>query len=307
MFWQDWFTPQPFNSGFLPEKDGHLVYFAEFGNKKGVPVIFFHGGPGGSCKAKYAKTINLRKYRAIMVDQRGCGQSQPLGKLEHNTTQDLLDDIDRLLEYLNIKDRVILRGASWGSTLALLWAERHPQRVAKMLLSQVFLANQDFHHWEFGGSRYLYPEFVSYMEEESSGKTVTYYNKLIQSDNLQEQLTAANHYGWFERICGSMNPAFGTFTELSEKELASQRIYMYYAANNFFLSANEILDNIGKINEIEACIIHNRLDLIAPLKGAWDVHCNLRNSQLTIVPDFGHVSKLLNKTIINKFKRVLKK
>ena len=80
MFWQDWFTPKSFNSGFLPERDGHLVYFAEFGNKKGMPVIFFHGGPGGSCKAKYAKTINLRKYRAIMIDQRGCGQSQPLGK-----------------------------------------------------------------------------------------------------------------------------------------------------------------------------------------------------------------------------------
>lgn len=306
MFWHNWFIPKPFNSGFLPEKDGHLVYFAEFGNKKGIPVIFFHGGPGGSCKAKYAKTINLHKYRAIMIDQRGCGQSQPLGKLEHNTTQELLDDVDRLLEYLNIEGKVILRGASWGSTLALLWAERRPTKVAKLLLSQVFLANDDFHNWEFGAIRYLYPEFVAYMEEESQGKTIKYYNKLIQSDNIQDQLTAANHYGWFERICGSMNPAFGQFTELSEQELASQRIYMHYAANNFFLGNSDILDNISKINTIEAIIIHNRLDLIAPLKGAWDVHCHLRNSHLTIVPDFGHVSNQLSKAIIKEFNKALK-
>ena len=306
MFWQNWFIPQPFNSGFLPEKDGHLVYFAEFGNKKGIPVIFFHGGPGGSCKAKYAKTVNLRKYRVIMMDQRGCGQSRPLGKTEHNTTQDLLDDVDRLLDHLNIREKVILRGASWGATLALLWAEKHPQRVEKLLLSQVFLANQDFHYWEFDGSGYIYPEFVSYMQEESNGKTIDYYNSLIQSDNLQDQLTAANHYGWFERVCGSMNPAFGAFTELSEKELASQRIYMHYATNNFFLGDNDILNNINKINMIETTMVHNRLDLIAPLKGAWNVHCHLRNSQLIVVPDFGHVSKLLYRTINKEFNRILK-
>lgn len=306
MFWQKWLTPKPFNEGWLPDENGHRVYFAEFGNCKGMPVLFFHGGPGGSCKAKYAKTVNLRKYRAIMFDQRGCGQSQPLGKLEHNTTKDLLDDVDRLLNHLNIQGKIILRGASWGSTLALLWAERHPQRVEKLLLSQVFLANQDFHNWEFGGSGYLYPEFVSYIQEESTGKTISYYNKLIQSDNLQDQLTAANHYGWFERVCGSMEPSFGTFTELSEKELASQRIYMHYAANNFFLNANDILDNIHKIKEIEACIVHNRLDLIAPLKGAWDIHKALPNSKLIIVPDFGHVSAKLYKTIKKEYAKTLK-
>lgn len=306
MFWQKWLTPKPFNSGWLPAKDGHEIYFAEFGNPQGTPVIFFHGGPGGSCKAKYAKSVNLRKYRAVMFDQRGCGQSRLLGKTDKNTTQDLLDDVTHLLAYLNIKNKVILRGASWGSTLALLWAEKNPQRVDKLLLSQVFLANKDYNDWEFNGNRYCYPEFVADMEKKSSGKIKSYYNKLIQSDNQRQQLEAANHYGWFERVCGSMQPSFASFTELSPQELASQRIFMHYAAHNFFLSDNDILDNINKIKDIKAVIVHNRIDFIAPLKGAWDIHKALPKSELVIVPDFGHVSKKLQQTIQKEFNKALK-
>ncbi len=306
MFWQKWFEPKPFNSGYLPEEDGHLVWFAEFGNPQGIPVLSFHGGPGGSSRAKHAKSVNLKKYRLIMFDQRGAGHSLPLGKIQHNTTQDLLNDATRLLNHLNINQKIILRGASWGSTLALLWAEQYPEKISKILISQVFLANQEFLNWEFDGMRGFYPEIIEQMEKESHGNIRGYYNKLIQSNNLQKQLEATNKYGWYERICGSLTPCFANFTELSEKELASNRIYLHYAANNLFLGDNNILDNIHKIKDIETLIVHNRLDFVCPFKGAWDVHKALPNSRLVIVPEKGHVGKLLSQTIQKEFSGELK-
>ncbi len=306
MFWDKWFEPKPFNEGFLPEKDGHLVAFAEFGNKNGKPILVFNGGPGGKFKPKRAKFANLKKYRVIMFDQRGCGRSLPLGKTEKNTTQDLVDDATRLLNYLNVKEKIILRGGSWGSTLALLWAEKNPDKVEKMLLSQVFLVNEEFVKWEFDGTKNIYPEFVEEMKTESKGKIAAYYNKLVQSKSLKNQLTAINKLGWYERICGSMTPEFAEFDGVDDAELASHRIYMHYAANNMFLGNNKILDNVKKIRNIEAVIIHNRLDLVCPFKGAYDLHKMLANSQLIAVPEFGHVGKLINKTMNKVFGNILK-
>ena len=170
MFWNKWFTPKPFNSGFLPEKDGHEIAFAEFGNPKGKPILCFNGGPGGKFRAERARFANLKKYRVIMFDQRGCGRSLPLGETKNNTTQDLLDDASRLLDHLNVTQKIIIRGASWGSTLALLWAEQHPDKVEKLLLSQIFLANEEFINWEFNGARHIYPDFVDELEKESNGE-----------------------------------------------------------------------------------------------------------------------------------------
>lgn len=305
MFFSDWFLPKPYNEGYLSEKNGHKVYFAEYGNKNGKPILFFHGGPGGSCKAKHLKNINLRKYRAIMLDQRGCGKSMPLGKIDKNTTQDILKDYDRLVDFLNIKEKIILRGGSWGSTLALLWAEKNPQKVEKMILSQIFLANDDFHHWEFEGTKYIYPEFVEHLTKKSKGNIKAYYNKLIQSISNKKQLEAINEFGWFERICGSMDPKFACFSEVCDKELASNRVYINYADNNFFLKNDEILKNISRINNIETIIIHNRLDLICPFKGAYDLHKKLKKSKLIAVDEFGHVGDKLHKSIAKELHKAL--
>ena len=246
MFFSKWFLPKPYNEGYLPEENGHKVYFAEYGNPNGKPVLFFHGGPGGSCKSRHIKGINLKKYRVITLDQRGCGLSTPLGKIENNTTLDILKDYNRLVNILNIKEKITLRGGSWGATIALLWAERNPQIVEKILISQVFLANSDFHHWEFEGTKYIYPEFVEHLNKKSKGNITSYYNKLIQSNNKKKQIEASNEFCWFERICGSMNPKFAENTYICDKDLASNRIYSHYADNNFFLGENDILKNISK-------------------------------------------------------------
>ena len=306
MFWTDWFIPKEFNSGFLPEKDGHLVAFAEFGNPEGMPVLVFNGGPGGKFKPKRAKFANLRKYRVIMFDQRGTGRSLPLGCIKNNTTQDLLDDAVRLVDYLKIKEKIIVRGGSWGSTLALLWAEQNPQKVSKLLLSQVFLANEEFFNWEFGATKYIYPEYVAELEKESAQQISSYYNKLIQSNSLKKQLQAINRLGWFERICGSMDPAFSEFKEITEEELASHRIYMHYVANKMFLSDDEILKNAHKLKNIEIIMIHNRLDLICPYKGAYDIKQKLPHAKLISVPEFGHAGKKLYKTIQKIFGALMK-
>ena len=305
MFWDSWFLPKPFNSGYLPEVNGHLVYYAEYGNSQGKPVLCFHGGPGGASKAKRAKLADLKKYRVIMFDQRGCGQSLPLGKTENNTTQDLLDDASRLLEYLKINQKVILLGGSWGSTLALLWAERHPERVERLLLSSIFLANDESLRWEMEDSAYFYPEFVEYLNHASQDNIAAYYNQLIQSDELAKQLDAVNHACWFEMVRGSMAPQFACFKELTPDQLASNRIAMHYATHKYFLKSDTILDNINKIKDIPIIIIHNRLDMVCPYKGAYDLHKALPDSQLVIVPEFGHIGKLLRKAIKQNFSKIL--
>ena len=133
-----------------------------------------------------------------------------------------------------------------------------------------------------------------------------YYNKLIQSFNRKKQLTAINEYGWYERVCGSMAPKFACFSEVCDKELASNRIYINYASNNFFLKDDEILKNIHKIKNIDTVIVHNRLDLICPFKGAYDLHKKMKNSKLIEVDEFGHVGDKLYKSILSEFKKALK-
>lgn len=306
MFFESWFTPKPFNSGYLPEVNGHLVYYAEYGNSQGKPILFFHGGPGGSSRAKSAKIADLKKYHVIMFDQRGCGQSLPLGKIDNNTTADLLDDASRLLEYLKINQKVIVRGGSWGATLALLWAERHPDQVEQLLLSQIFLANDEAQRWETEDSAYFFPEFVEYLNHASQDNIAPYYNQLIQSDDLTKQLDASNHGCWYERILGSKAPQFGNLKELTAEQLSANRIAMHYAAHKYFLKSDTILDNVNKIKDIPITIIHNRVDMVCPFKGAYDLHKAIPDSRLIIVPEFGHRGKLLRKAIKKYFSEILR-
>ena len=305
-FWKKLFEPKAFNQGFLPECDGHKVFFSEFGNPKGKPVLMFHGGPGGGAHARHAKFANLKRYRIIMFDQRGCHKSLPLGKLKKNTTSELLKDAERLLDYLNIKEKIILRGASWGSTLALLFAEKHPDRIEKMLLSQIFLADIGDAWWEFDGCRWHYPEFVETLELKAKGDIPEYFYNEIISKNNKKQLDAANYYGSYERVCSNIMPHWNNCSELSDKELASQRIFMHYRVNDFFMKSDcDILQKIKKVKHIPTVIIHNRLDFVCPLKGAYELHKALPESKLIVVPEFGHVGRLLYKTMNKVFREEL--
>lgn len=297
-FWKKWLEPKPFNCGYLPESGGHRVFFAEYGNPQGKPVLVFHGGPGGSFKPKHAAFADLKKYRVVGFDQRGCGKSEPPGEMRNNNTAELLKDAERLLDYLHITDKVIVRGGSWGSTLALLFAEAHPDKVEKLLLSQIFLADSVSNGWEFGGLKMFYPEFVDELEQKAGGGDIRRsFAKMINSQDPTQQLEAVNLYGSYERLCGALQPHWGQAEELGEAELASHKIYMNYAVENFMLKDLQIIKNIDSIRNIPVIIVHNRLDFVCPVYGAYMLSKLIPNSKLVIVPDRGHVSALLHKTM----------
>lgn len=307
MFWKSWFEPKAFHEGYLPEKDGHRVFFREFGNKKGKTILIFHGGPGGFCKPRHAKAFNLRKYRVIMFDQRGCGMSQPEGQWNKNTTADLIDDAKRILDVCGVKDKVIIRGGSWGSTLALKFAETYPEKVEALLLSQIFLANNESREWEEEGTQNFYPDIWEQIEEQvpDNDLLLSYYAGLINSGEKEKQETALTYYGAYERLLGSLNPRIVP-KEADEKNVASARIYMNYANKRFYLKDDELMKNIKKISWIPTLIVHNRLDFVCPLKGAYRLHKAMKNSKLVIVPEKGHVGMLLHQTIRNEIKEFLK-
>ena len=306
-FWQKFFEPKAYNQSFLPEADGHKVFFAEYGNPKGKVILLTHGGPGGRTSAGHAKIFDLKKYRVIMFDQRGCGMSLPKGEMKHNSIEDIVWDIKRLYDYLNLNGKVILRGASWGSTVMLCFAEKYPELVDKLLLSQVFLADEMHAEWFDKKSALFYPEFMDKMQNSAgSWKSLPeYYAELINDDSLQKRLQAANQYGWYERILGALNPAFGTKEVLDEDEYCELKIYLNYAAKSYTLKNNQILRNVKKIQNIQALLIHNRLDMDCPLYSVWQLHKNLPYSKLVIAPGIGHYNKLLKKTITREIRAYL--
>ena len=307
MFFSNFFEPKPFNQGHLPEIDGHSVFFMELGNPQGEPILMFHAGPGSRCKAYHAKNFNLKKYRVIMFDQRGCGKSTPLGDIKNNNTNTLLDDAKRLLEHLKVNSKVIVRGASWGTTLALLFAQKHPKLVSKLLLTQLFLADSAVKNWECEISGLFYPEFLEKIKCGAGGccSIPEYYADLINSDDIESQKTALNLYGNYERLLGTLAPKFNQ-NIIDEKNIASARVFMNYTARDFMINDNEILNNADKIAHIPTLIVHNRLDFVCPVQGAYRLHKALPMSKLVIVPEIGHVGKLLYKTIKKEIKEFLK-
>lgn len=302
----NWFVPKVFNCGYLPEQDGHKVFFMEAGNPQGKPLIVFHGGPGGSAKEKHAYPYNRNKYRIILFDQRGCGKSMPAGEMKNNRTEDLLEDVNRLQKHLGINEKVILSGRSWGSTLALLYAEKYPQKIEKLVLSMIFLANGQSKDWETKYSSWFYPDIWEKIRAEipDNSDPAKAYAKLINSDNITDQVKAASLYANYERVLGQLEPKL-ELQELTIDDINSAKIYINYAAQNFMLKDNEILQHIDKIKDIPTLIVHNRLDFLCPFDGAYQLHKHMKNSKLVAVPDLGHYSQKLINNLNAEIKKFL--
>lgn len=302
----NFFKPKIYNSGYLPEKDGHRVYFMEAGNPQGQPVLVFHGGPGGNAKLRHAYAFDRKKYRVILFDQRGGGQSLPAGEMQNNTTGALLDDAERLLACLKVDGKIIVRGGSWGSTLALLFAIRHPKRVEKLLLSQIFLADKAGQKWLEEGSGLFYPDMLAKLTAETKkGQTPAQsFADMINSADLVQQVKAASLYGNYERVLGKFSPRL-EIDEVTADDISSNRIYINYVAQNFMLEDGFIMKHIAKIKHIPTLIVHNRLDMVCPLQGAYELHKKLPHSKLTVVPDIGHSSDMLYKTLDREIKEFL--
>lgn len=302
----NFFRAKVFNSGYLPAEDGHKVYFVEAGNPKGEPVLFFHGGPGGGLNLKHTAAFDRKKYRMIFFDQRGCQNSLPVGKIEDNNTWKLVDDAQRLLEYLKIKNKVILRGGSWGSTLALIFAIKYPQTVRCLLLSQIFLANEENRKWEEEESGLFYPDMLEKLyEKKNSSQTLSEtFATMINFGDMAEQAEAAVLYSGYERVLGKLNPKL-ELVDLGADDIAESKIYINYAAKKFMLDDNYIMQHLENVENIPTLIVHNRLDMVCPLKGAYMLHKKMPNSKLVIVPDIGHGSKKLKKVLKKEIRKFL--
>ena len=295
------FNNKVFDKGWLPKYEGHEIYYQQMGNPNGEVVLNFHGGPGGSCKVSHGQYFNLKKQRVIMFDQRGCARSKAEDIVTLNDTKRLVRDAKRLLDHLGIKEPVIVSGGSWGSTLALLFAERYPEMTKSLYVASVFLAGRSDMEWMLKGSALFYPDLLEEIRRQSEGENpYTHYAKLIFSEDLSSIQLAVKYMGNYERILGRTDAKFED-VRIDNDVINSMRIALYYAANKYFLDDNEILDNIEKIQDIPTFIFHNRLDMCCPVRNAWELYRSLNNAHIEIIADKGHGGKKLKKAMRKHF------
>jgi proline iminopeptidase len=275
----------------------HELYVEEAGNPDGIPVVFLHGGPGGGIHENHRRLFDPALYRIVLFDQRGAGRSTPHACLEQNTTWDLVADIEALRIHLGI-DRWLVFGGSWGSTLALAYAETHPERVSGLILRGIFLCTEAELRWFYQeGCHWLYPDrWESYLApippEERQDLITAYYHRLISPDE-QIRLTAAKAWSGWEGATCHLIPDEATVDDFEEdlKALAMARIECHYFVNRaFFNETNHLLhpERIARIRHLPTWIIHGRYDVICPVKNAWDLHQAFPQATLRIIPDAGH-------------------
>ena len=284
---------KPFNSGYLQVSKLHSIYFEEIGNPKGIPVVFLHGGPGSGFKSKHKKIFNPKKFHIIFFDQRGCGKSKPFGELKENTTLDLIKDIEKLRNKLQIK-RWIVYGRSWGSTLGLIYAEKYPTSVAKLILGGVFLARKkdDDLIWKGEWLSLVYPELWEKISNLSNENVLKFIRRKMNGDKSDQKLVAMMLDFWE----GNMMKPYKSpgklikLEDINEEFLVMIKIWWHYKKSNYFISKNQILNNIKKIKKIKTFIIQGRCDFITPVYQAWELHKQLSYSKLDIVELAGHSS-----------------
>ena len=286
---------QPNRSWHLPVGDGHALYVETVGNPQGLPVVFLHGGPGGGFSPKHRQLFDPRKYHAILFDQRGCGRSTPFASLENNTTPHLIADMEQLREALGIEKWLVF-GGSWGSTLALAYAEAHPDRVSGLILRGIFLCRPEEIRWFYQeGCHWIYPDrwqsYWQHIPESERGDMLSAYHQRLTSPDPKIQLAAAKAWSGWEGSTCCLIPDEATIQdfEMDEKAIAMARIECHYFKHHSFLeSPNALLENINRIRHIPTWIVHGRYDVICPVKNAWDLHQAFPEAKLTIVPDAGH-------------------
>ena len=279
-----------YDEGWLPSVDGHEIHYYQIGNPKGEPVIQFHGGPGGSSKVFFACLYNLKKQRIITFDQRGCGLTRSQDPLYKNTMQDTVKDAVRLLKYVGVTEKVVVSGGSFGSTLAILFAETYPERTKRLCVDCIFLGRPKDLDNMSPVTALFYPDALDVVETEAKGKVPdVYYGKLLTSNKLSDNERAIRYYRRLERIAGSgdYDVSFPK-TEVTDRDIQKFRIFMHYKVNNMFLKSGQLLKDIGKIAHIPTEIFQNRFDFCCPPNQAWELHKALPKAKFTLVADEGH-------------------
>ena len=285
---------EPYDTGFL-KKGKHEIYYEQCGNPKGKPAVFLHGGPGGGCGSLSRRFFNPKKYRIILFDQRGCGRSKPHTCLEDNTTWHLIDDIESIRERLDIKKWLVF-GGSWGSTLAIAYAQKYPKNVSQLVLRGIFMLRQKELQWfyQYGASE-MYPEawqgFLEEIPKDQRDNLIEAYRKIFYGDDEEKKLSAAKAWSKWEASCSFINYNPDAVREFINAEfaLAFALIENHYFVNKGFLeNENQLLNNVDIIRNIPAIIIQGRYDVVCPPTTAYELHSQWPESELVIAPFSGH-------------------
>lgn len=286
---------EPFDTGMLAVDDRHTLYYEQCGNPKGKPVVLLHGGPGGGCSAKMRSFHDPAKYRIVLFDQRGAGRSTPHADLVGNTTWDLVADIERLRAHLEI-DRWQVFGGSWGSTLALAYAQAHPRQVTELILRGIFMLRRWELEWFYqeGASR-LFPEawqqYIAAIPEDERGDLIAAFHKRLTSDDEATRLAAARAWSVWEGATSFLHidEDFADSHADAQFALAFGRIENHYFTNaGFFEVDDQLLRDAYRIVDIPGVIVHGRYDVVCPVQNAFDLHQVWPKAELIVTPASGH-------------------
>jgi proline iminopeptidase len=288
---------QPYETGMLDVGDGHRLYWELSGNPNGKPVVFLHGGPGGGSSPEHRRQFNPDKYKILVFDQRGCGKSTPYASLDHNTTWDLVGDIEKLRTQVAKVDKWQVFGGSWGSTLSLTYAQTHPERVTEIVLRGIFLFDQYEIDWMYtaGGASQVYPdkfeEFIGLIPKAERGNLVEAYRKRLTSEDKGVQLTAAKAWSKWEGEIVTLLPSPSTIEHFTSPEMAVAvaRIENHYMANHGWLGEGQLLRDAHKLKGIPGVIVQGRHDTCTPPVAAWQLKHAWPEVELNIIPDAGHL------------------
>jgi proline iminopeptidase len=284
---------EPYQTGRFRLDSTHVMYWEQCGNADGVPVLFLHGGPGAGAIPVHRRFFDPDFYRIVVFDQRGAGRSTPVGETRDNTTAHLIADIETLRAKLGV-DRWLLFGGSWGSTLALAYAQAHPARCLGLVLRGIFLGRPQEIAWFLYGLRSVFPEawrsFVEPLAASERGDVLAAYHRRLNDPDPSVRLAAARAWSRYEGACSTLLPSPETVAAFSEDSMALSlaRIETHYFSNRLFLPANALLDGVGRLRAIPGAIVQGRYDMVCPIVTADELHQAWPEAEYVVVPDAGH-------------------
>ena len=285
---------EPYESGRLDVGDGHSLYWERCGTPGAKPAVFLHGGPGAGCSPDHRRLFDPERYNVLLFDQRGCGRSTPHASLEANTTWHLVADIERLREAAGVESWLVF-GGSWGSTLALAYAQAHPERATGLILRGIFTFRRYELDWLYrSGASSIFPdkweEFLALVPEGERGDLVEAYRRRLHDPDPAVQLEAAKAWSKWEAETITLlpNPALVAASTGDRYAVAIARIENHYMANRGWLEEGQLLRDVGRIRHLPGIIVQGRYDCCTPPQAAWDLHKAWPEADLRIVPDGGH-------------------
>ncbi|MGN6306504.1 MAG: prolyl aminopeptidase [Mesorhizobium sp.] len=285
---------EPFETGMLDVGDGHTIYWERVGTKGAKPAVFLHGGPGGGVSPKQRRQFDPKLYDVILFDQRGCGRSTPYASLENNTTWHLVADIERLRQMCGF-DKWLVFGGSWGSTLALAYAETHPERVSELVVRGIYTLTRAELEWyyQYGVSE-MFPDkferFQAPIPEAERGDMMAAYRKILTGNDRQKQGEAAIAWSSWEGQTITLLPEPETSDRFAEADyaLAFARIENHYFVHGGWFEEGQLLRDAGKLKDIPGVIVHGRYDMPCPMKYAWALHKAWPKAEFFLVEGAGH-------------------